>query len=117
MTASVLGDSPCFYVSQKIQFTHDRNPANRDIFSVVRQLARSTGTGVHQRPYPPSVAWQLCDVKPIGEGVSELRIDFGPGYRVYFVQRGQTLVVLLAGGDKRTQDQDVRKALKLAREL
>jgi putative addiction module killer protein len=57
------------------------------------------------------------DVKPIGEGVSELRIDFGPGYRVYFVQRGQTLVVLLAGGDKRTQDQDVRKALKLAREL
>jgi putative addiction module killer protein len=57
------------------------------------------------------------DVKPIGEGVSELRIDFGPGYRVYFIQRGQTLVVLLAGGDKRTQDRDIRKALKLAREL
>lgn len=57
------------------------------------------------------------DVKPIGEGVSELRIDFGPGYRVYFVQRGQTLVVLLAGGDKRTQDRDIKKALKLAREL
>jgi len=56
-------------------------------------------------------------VKPIGEGVSELRIDFGPGYRVYFVQRGQTLVVLLAGGDKRTQDRDIKKALKLAREL
>jgi putative addiction module killer protein len=57
------------------------------------------------------------DVKPIGEGVSELRIDFGPGYRVYFVQRGQTLVVLLAGGNKRTQDRDIKKALKLAREL
>ena len=57
------------------------------------------------------------DVKPIGEGVSELRIDFGPGYRVYFVQRGQTLVVLLAGGDKHTQDRDIKKALKLAREL
>ena len=57
------------------------------------------------------------DVKPIGEGVSELRIDFGPGYRVYFVQRGQTLVVLLAGGDKRTQDRDIKKALKLAQEL
>ena len=57
------------------------------------------------------------DVKPIGEGVSELRIDFGPGYRVYFVQRGQTLVVLLAGGDKRTQDRDIKKSLKLAREL
>lgn len=57
------------------------------------------------------------DVKPVGEGVSELRIDHGPGYRVYFVQRGQTLVVLLAGGDKRTQDQDIRLALELAREL
>jgi putative addiction module killer protein len=57
------------------------------------------------------------DVKPIGEGVSELRIDFGPGYRVYFVQRGQTLVVLLAGGDKCTQDRDIKKALKMAREL
>jgi len=57
------------------------------------------------------------DVKPIGEGVSELRIDFGPGYRVYFVQRGQTLVVLLASGDKRTQDRDIKKALKLAQEL
>jgi probable addiction module antidote protein/putative addiction module killer protein len=44
------------------------------------------------------------DVKPVGEGVSELRIDYDPGYRVYFVQRGQTLVVLLAGGDKHTQD-------------
>jgi putative addiction module killer protein len=53
----------------------------------------------------------------VGEGVSELRIDYGPGYRVYFVQRRQTLVVLLAGGDKDTQDQDIRTALELAREL
>jgi len=57
------------------------------------------------------------DVKPVGEGVSELRIDYGPGYRVYFAQRGQTLVILLAGGDKRTQDRDIRIALELAREL
>ena len=57
------------------------------------------------------------DVKPVGEGVSELRIDYGPGYRVYFVQRGQTLVILLAGGDKRTQAADVRAALELARNL
>jgi putative addiction module killer protein/probable addiction module antidote protein len=55
------------------------------------------------------------DVKPVGEGVSELRIDYGPGYRVYFVQRGQTLVLLLAGGDKHTQDRDIRTALALAR--
>jgi putative addiction module killer protein len=59
----------------------------------------------------------LGDVKPVGEGVSELRIDYGPGYRVYFVKRGQTLVVLLAGGDKKTQDRDIKKALELAREL
>jgi len=58
-----------------------------------------------------------ADVKPVGEGVSELRIDYGPGYRVYFVQRGQTLVVLLAGGDKQTQGRDIRTALELAREF
>ncbi len=57
------------------------------------------------------------DVKPVGEGVSELRIDYGPGYRVYFVQRAAVLIVLLAGGDKRTQDQDIRLAKQLAREL
>lgn len=57
------------------------------------------------------------DVKPVGEGVSELRIDYGPGYRVYFVQRGALLVVLLAGGDKRTQDRDIQMALDLARNL
>lgn len=54
------------------------------------------------------------DVKSVGEGVSEMRIDYGPGYRVYFVQRGQALVILLAGGDKRTQDQDIQTALELA---
>ena len=57
------------------------------------------------------------DVKPVGEGVSELRIDYGPGYRVYFAQRGQTLVILLAGGVKHTQDRDIRIAQELARGL
>ena len=54
------------------------------------------------------------DVKPVGEGVSELRIDFGPGYRVYYTQRGNVLIVLLCGGDKRTQAADIRTAKKLA---
>ena len=54
------------------------------------------------------------DVKPVGEGVSELRID-GPGCRVYFLQQGAQLVVLLAGGDKSTQDRDIKIALELAR--
>jgi len=57
------------------------------------------------------------DVRPVGEGVSELRIDHGPGYRLYFVGRGETVVVLLAGGDKRTQDRDIRTAIALSREL
>jgi putative addiction module killer protein len=57
------------------------------------------------------------DVKPVGEGVSELRIDYGPGYRLYFVRRGQTVIVLLAGGNKRTQAHDIDIALKLARTL
>jgi len=57
------------------------------------------------------------DVKPVGQGVSELRIDYGPGYRVYFTQRGETLIVLLAGGDKRTQSQDIKVAIDLAKDL
>ena len=57
------------------------------------------------------------DVKPVGEGVSELRIDYGPGYRVYFTKRGTAVVILLAGGDKRTQAADIKAALRLARNL
>ena len=55
------------------------------------------------------------DLKPAGEGVSEARIDFGPGYRVYWVLRNKRLIFLLAGGTKKTQDKDIRSALKLAR--
>jgi putative addiction module killer protein len=57
------------------------------------------------------------DVKPVGRGVSEMRIDYGPGYRVYFVRRGNSLVVLLCGGDKRSQDRDIARALELAKEV
>jgi putative addiction module killer protein len=57
------------------------------------------------------------DSRPVGERVSELRIDYGPGYRVYFVRRGDKLIVLLAGGDKSTQARDISTALKLARLL
>ena len=57
------------------------------------------------------------DVSPVGEGVSELRIDYGPGYRVYFKKQGETSVVLLTGGDKRTQTGDIKRALQLADNL
>lgn len=57
------------------------------------------------------------DAKVVGEGVSELRIDYSPGYRVYFTRRGAAVVILLAGGDKRTQVTDIRTAIRLARNL
>ena len=57
------------------------------------------------------------DVAPAGEGVSEMRIHYGPGYRIYFTRRGQTVVFLLCGGDKSTQDKDIKTAKLLAKNL
>jgi len=57
------------------------------------------------------------DVKAVGEGVSEMRVDYGPGYRVYFTRRGNTVVLLLCGGDKRSQKADILSAKKMAREF
>jgi len=62
-------------------------------------------------------AGNLGDVAPVGEGVSEMRIFYGPGYRVYFAQRGKELIVLLCGGDKSTQDADIAEAKAMAEEL
>jgi len=56
------------------------------------------------------------DVQPIGEGLSEMRIDYGPGYRLYYTQRNSILILLLCGGDKRTQQKDIVKAMKIADE-
>ena len=63
------------------------------------------------------IAGNLGDVRAVGEGVSELRIDYGPGYRVYFTKCGREVVILLAGGDKTTQSADIKIALRLARNL
>jgi putative addiction module killer protein len=57
------------------------------------------------------------DVKPVGDGLSELRIDYGPGYRIYYKQQGQVLIVLLCGGDKGSQKRDIAKAKELAEQL
>ncbi|MFN3635166.1 MAG: type II toxin-antitoxin system RelE/ParE family toxin [Rhizobium rhizophilum] len=57
------------------------------------------------------------DVEPVGEGVSELRIHYGPGYRAYLVQRGEVLVIVLCGGDKSSQGRDIKRAKEMAREL
>jgi putative addiction module killer protein len=63
----------------------------------------------------PRVTLEMCS--RVGEGVSELRIDYGTGYRVYFKKIGREIVILLAGGDKRTQSADIKTALRLARNL
>ena len=57
------------------------------------------------------------DAKPVGDGVSELKVDHGPGYRIYFIQRSEVVLVLLAGGDKSTQDKDIRNAKALAKDF
>lgn len=62
-------------------------------------------------------AGNVGDAEPVGEGVSELRINYGPGYRVYYKQQGRELVILLAGGDKGSQSRDIKTALRLARNL
>ena len=63
------------------------------------------------------IAGNPGDIKPIGEGVSEMRIDYGPGYRVYFKKAGLKVIILLAGGDKNTQSKDIKIALQLSRNL
>jgi putative addiction module killer protein len=63
------------------------------------------------------VAGNPGNVKPVGKGVSELRINYGPGYRVYYKKQGRSVVILLAGGDKRTQSRNIKTALRLARNL
>ena len=85
-----------------------------DWFSGLRdQVAR---TRIDIRIRRPSLG-NPGDVKPVGEGVSELRIDHGPGYRVYFVQRQDVYVLLLVGGDKSSQDKDIRRAKALGLDL
>ena len=59
----------------------------------------------------------MGDVRPVGEGISEARVHYGPGFRIYFVRRGDILIVVLCGGDKRTQDRDIERAKALARGL
>lgn len=78
----------------------DRRAATRIIARIVRLAHGNPG-----------------DVKPVGEGLSEMRVDYGPGYRVYYVQRGAVLVIILCGGDKDSQPRDIEKAKALARDL
>ena len=77
----------------------------------------SRGARPHHGSHPRLSLGNPGDVRPVRSGVSEMRIDYGPGYRVYFVRRGDAVVVLLCGGDKRNQDRDIARALELAQEI
>ncbi len=81
------------------------------------RLANRTGRARIQARIDRAEMGNFGDWEPVGEGVSEMRIHYGPGYRVYFVQRGMEVVILLAGGDKRSQARDIKTALKLAQKL
>jgi putative addiction module killer protein len=83
-------------------------------FASIRDRQAKVRIGIHLRRLSLG---NPGDVKSVGGGVFELRIPYGPGYRVYFVQRGSELVVLLAGGDKQSQKRDIKLALDLAKEL
>lgn len=76
----------------------------RAVLHIVRRISRVA-------------AGNTGDAKSVGRAVSELRIDYGPGYRVYFTRRGQVVVILLCGGDKRTQGRDIRRAMEIAESL
>lgn len=108
---------PHLAVIHRIRCQGDRNPPDHRVCRLVHRPAdRQARSRIDVRLRRLSLG-NAGDVRPVGEGVSELRIDYGPGYRVYFVQRGQAWVVLLAGGDKRTQTADIATALELARNL
>ena len=97
-------------------FAHAPSPQDGCLRPVAGRFARRT----RPRARPGRAAGKLATremSRTVGEGVSELRIDYGPGYRVYFKRQGRTVVILLAGGDKRNQSDDIETALRLARNL
>ncbi|HJW78943.1 MAG TPA: type II toxin-antitoxin system RelE/ParE family toxin, partial [Beijerinckiaceae bacterium] len=94
-------------------FVHGRGPADGGLFGLVRSASRPASAGSFESG---ASLGNFGDAKPVGGGVAELRIDCGPGYRIYFVRRGKALVILLCGGDKGTQAGDIRKARSLAEE-
>ena len=88
------------------------------VFSVwLGRLRDRTARAIIARRIDRVASGNLGDVKAVGDGVSELRVDHGPGYRVYFVRRGQSVIVLLCGGDKSSQAKDILRAKALAQEI
>ncbi len=100
----------------ELQFTHDRGSPTEDFRLWLRGLTDTLAAKRIAQRIVRVQAGLLGDAK-FFDGIGELRIDHGPGYRVYFVQRGKVLIVLLAGGDKSTQNKDIKRAIRLAKEV
>ncbi len=97
---------------------HDRNPGNPNLLDLVCPVAGRA----RESPYQNTRIYRLSlgnpgDVKAVGSGISEMGIDYGPSYRIYFTRRGQKLVILLCGGDKSSQTDDILSAKALAADL
>ena len=95
----------------------DRSAPNQSLLGLAPGAARHGGEGRIAARIDRLALGNPGDVEPIGAGVSELRIAHGPGYRVYFVKHGKTLVILLCGGDKGSQVRDIKRAKAMAKEL
>lgn len=94
-----------------------RTYANRSFDNWLRKLRDSRGRARILIRIKRLSLGNPGDVKPVGEGVSEMRVDYGPGYRLYYVKHEAELIVLLVGGDKSSQEQDIAKAIELAHGL
>ena len=89
----------------------------RDFDVWLKALRDVRGRAVIARRIDRLASGHRGDAKSVGDDVQKLRIDHGPGYRVYFARRGERLILLLCGGDKGSQDRDIERALKLAKEI
>jgi putative addiction module killer protein len=97
--------------------THASNRSEHDLFALAHQAEGSVAImRINARIRRVAETGNFGDAKPVRDGVNEIRIDYGPGYRLYYLQHGPIIVVLLAGGDKSTQDADINRAIEIAKE-
>jgi putative addiction module killer protein len=107
------GRCPCVGDTCQLQFTGVEGGQERHLRPLAPKTEGSACRRSGARPHRPLGGGNPVDVEPVGEGVSELRINCGPDYRVYFLQAGDELILLLCGGDKSTQDDDIKNAKRI----